>query len=201
MKQAWILLLPLLFLGGCTPSAPTDPLAALRTEKGTVVLEGEYEFVPPPPPWRLLSLDDTDYSVAFFRGCSDKELLDYTPANRTSPTPRNLSAIHATSKRREEEFFRRFLWAARVDFEKPRLEKISLWGSDALQAETVGHERVLRQKVLVRVLFAHRGERVVAFYFSQWRPEDRSFDRGQLEDFQAFVDSFTYLRPSFYQQL
>ena len=200
MRQVWTLLLPLLFLGGCTPSAPTDPLAALRTEKGTVVLEGEYEFVPPPPPWRLLSLDDTDYSVAFFRGCSDKEPglypceSDFAYAEEPFGYSRNL-------KRREEEFFRRFLWAARVDFEEPRLEKISLWGSDALQAETVGHERVLRQKVLVRVLFAHRGERVVAFYFSQWRPEDRTFDRGQIEDFEAFVNSFKFLRPSFYQQL
>jgi len=50
-------------------------------------------------------------------------------------------------------------------------------------------------------LVTHRGERVVAFYFTQWRPDDRPFDRRQLEDFRAFVDSFTYLRPSFYQQL
>jgi hypothetical protein len=200
MKRIWTLLLPLLFLVGCTPPAPTDPLAALRSEKGTVVWKGEFEFVPPPAPWRLLTLDETDYSVAFFRVCSDKE-PGLFPCESDFAYVEEPFGYSRDLEQRQDEFFRRFLWAARVDFEKPRLEKIRLLGSDALQAETVGRERVLKQKVLVRVLFAHRGERVVAFYFTQWRPEDRTFDRRQFEDFQAFVNSFTYLRPSFYQQL
>lgn len=201
MKRIWTLLLPLLVLGACTPPAPpTDPIAALLTAKGTAVWQGEYEFVPPPPPWQLLMLDETDYSVAFFRGCDDQEPGAF-PCESTFAYAEEPFGYSRDFEPRQEEFFRRFLWGARVEIDKPRLEKIRLWGSDALQADTVGRERVRGQKVLVRVLFAHRGERVVAFYFTQWRPQDRPFDRRQLEEFQAFAASFTYLRPSFYQQL
>lgn len=201
MKRFLPLLLPLLFLVACTPPAtPTDPLADLRSDKGTVIWEGEYEFTPPPPPWKLLKLDETDYSIAFFLGCSD-EAPGLFPCESTFAYAEEPFGYSRDLKQRQEEFFRRFLWAARVDFEKPRLEEIRLWGADALQAETVGRERVLGHKVLVRALFVHRGERVVAFYFTQWRPEDHTFDRNQLKPFQAFVESFSYLRPSFYQQL
>jgi len=42
---------------------------------------------------------------------------------------------------------------------------------------------------------------VVAFYFTQWRPADVPFDRGQLEAFERFVASFAFRKPSFYEQL
>ncbi len=192
----------LLFLSGCAVQQPqpADPLAALRTPAGTVVWQQEYEFVPPPAPWSLIQLDEDDYSVAFYHSCADR-MPRVFPCESTMAYAEEPFGYSRVFEERQEEFFERFLWAARVNFEEPRLEKTTLFGKEALRAETVGHEPVLAQKVLVNVIFARRGERVVAFYFTQWRPEDRAFDRGHIDDFNQFAESFRFLGPSFYQRL
>ncbi|NIQ92925.1 MAG: hypothetical protein GWO11_00970 [Desulfuromonadales bacterium] len=190
-----------LLLGGClTAEDAAGPFAGLRSPDGSVLWQGEYRFVPPRPPWQLLKLDETDYSIAFFRGCSDETPATY-PCESTFAYAEEPFGYSREFEERQREFFRRFLWAARVDFEQPELTPARALGGEALQAETVGHERVLGHKVLVRVLFARRGERVVAFYFTQWRPADRPFDRSQLTAFDDFVARFDFAAPSFYQKL
>jgi len=194
-------LMLLLLAAGCTVAEPpADPFAGLYDATGKVVWQEEYEFVPPEEPWRLLKLDEEDYSVAFFHGCGDTTPGAY-PCESTLAYAEEPFGYSRDLEARQREFFRRFLWAARVEFDPPQLTKTTALGSEALQAETVGHERVLGQKVLVRTVFARRGERVVAFYFTQWRPADTAFDRGQLEAFERFVASFAFRKPSFYEQL
>jgi hypothetical protein len=190
----------LFLLAGCASSGAADPFAGMRTGEGTVVWQEEYEFAPMPEPWQLLELDEDDYSVAFYRSCKHDVPGTY-PCESTAAYAEEPFGYSRDLYKRQEEFFRRFLWAARVDFDEPRLKKIRALEGDALQAETIGHERVLQHKVLVRVVFAHRGERVVAFYFTQWRPSGEEFDMAPLEDFHRFTESFRYLKPSFYQLL
>lgn len=192
----------LLFLAGCAVQQPppADPLADMRTPAGTVVWQQEYEFTPPSRPWNLILLDEEDYSVAFYRSCS-AEGPGVFPCESTMAYAEEPFGYSRDFEERQGEFFKRFLWAARVNFKEPQLEKTSLFGKDALRAETVGHEPVLDQKVLVNVIFARRGERVVAFYFTQWRPKDQEFNRTLLADFNRFAESFQFLKPSFYQQL
>ena len=193
------MLLLLAGLCGCTTTAPpADPFAGMREPLGMVVWQEEYRFSPPPSPWQLLELDESDYSIAFYRACRNTERR---PCQTTMAYAEEPFGYSRDLRARQEEFFRRFLWAARVEFEEPRLETISALGGEALLAETVAHERVLQDKALVQAVFAHRGERVVAFYFTQWRPADIEFDRAQLAEFRDFVDSFSFRRPSFYQRL
>lgn len=200
MKYLLFISIPLL-LGGCLAAEPpADPFAGMRTGDGSILWEDEYRFTPPPPPWQLLTLDEDDYSVAFFRGCRKEGPGNY-PCASTLAYAEEPFGYSRDLEERQEEFFRRFLWAARVDFEKPSLKQTQALGGEALQADTVGHERVLEHKVLVRVIFAHRGERVVAFYFTQWRPADEEFDRRQLKALENFVDGFTFTGPSFYEKL
>jgi hypothetical protein len=42
---------------------------------------------------------------------------------------------------------------------------------------------------------------VVGFYYTQWRPEQVAYDPVDEQAFDAFVDSFKFVKPSFYEQL
>lgn len=187
-----------LLLAGCTPvaSGVTDPLANLRQTDGSVVWQQEYRFTPPPEPWQLINLDEDDYSLAFMKTCNDSYLCQSTLAYAEEPF-----GYSRDFKERQIEFFKRFLWASRVTFAAPELRKVKVMGQDGLEAITVGTEPVLRHKVRCRVLFARRGERIVAFFFTQWRPEENNFELADERDFDKFVESFSFLRPSFYERL
>jgi hypothetical protein len=187
-----------LLLASCAPAANgvADPLTNLRQADGTVVWQQEYRFEPPPAPWQLIDLDEDDYSIAFMKICSDSYPCQSTLAYAEEPFGYSLDF-----EERQTEFFRRFLWASRVVFEPPKLSKVKVFGQDGLEAVTVGTEPVLRHKVRCKILFARRGERVVAFYFTQWRSEEKPFDTADEADFDRFAESFGFLQPSFYERL
>lgn len=192
------LLATALLLSACAPAASrvTDPLAALRQADGSLLWQQEYRFAPPPAPWQLIDLDEDDYSIAFMKLCDQGYPCQSTFAYAEEPFgySRNL-------EERQQEFFKRFLWASRVIFEPPRTRRVAVLGQEGLEAVTLGTEPVLGHKVRARILFARRGERVVAFYFSQWRAAEAAFDPTDETDFDAFVASFSFARPSFYQRL
>jgi len=202
MKHGLGLLLLFFSLVGCVAHQPSgEPEIDQAPPEGPMVWQEEYQFSPPPPPWRLLELDETDYSMAYFRACDDESGPGEHPCESTLAYDEEPFGYSRDLVRRQQEFFRRFLWAARVEFEEPSLRKIQALGGEALLAETIAHERVLKDKALVQVIFAYRGERVVAFYLTQWRPVDQEFEREQLGDLREFVASFSFLQPSFYQRL
>jgi hypothetical protein len=187
-----------LLLSACAPAASkvVDPLAALRQPDNSVVWQREYRFVPPPAPWQLIDLDEDDYSIAFMKLCSDGYPCQSTLAYAEEPFGYSLDF-----EERQTEFFKRFLWASRVNFAAPELRKVTIMGREGLEATTVGIEPVLRHKVRCKILFFRRGERVVAFYHTQWRSEAKPFDTGDEADFDRFAESFGFLQPSFYERL
>ena len=65
----------------------------------------------------------------------------------------------------------------------------------------MGEEPVLHHRVNSRIVFMHRGERVVAFFTSQWRGGDASFSAEEFAEFDRFVASFRFVTPSFYEKL
>lgn len=187
-----------LLLTACAPAATkvTDPLASLRQADGSVVWQQEYRFVPPPAPWQLIDLDEDDYSIAFMKICSEGYPCQSTLAYAEEPFGYSLDF-----EERQTEFFKRFLWASRVTFAAPQLRKVKLADQQGLEATTVGIEPVLKHKVRCKILFFRRGERVVAFYYTQWRPEEKPFDTVDEADFDRFAESFGFLQPSFYERL
>lgn len=198
MMRLVLLAVVVLLLGACVAPAPTsvDPLAALRRADGTVVWQEEYAFLSPPAPWSLVSLDEDDYSIAFAKECSD-----YFPCQSTLAYAEEPFGYSEDFDKRAKEFFKRFLWASRVVFGEPRLEAATFNGKPALVARIEGKEPVKGQKVSAKVVFARRGERVVGFYYTQWRPEHIDYDPMDETAFDAFVDSFKFVKPSFFEQL
>ncbi len=200
--SGWLIAVSLLALSACAAprtQAPVDSLAALRQPDGAVVWQEEYRFVPPDPPWALIDLNEDDYSVAFMKICQGAT-LDY-PCQSTLAYAEEPFGYSRDFEQRQQEFFKRFLWASRVVFDPPRLEKIQALGQAALAAEIEGQEPVQGHKVWAKVIFARRGERVVAFYYTQWRNRGAEFDHEDVATFDRFVESFGYLQPSFYQRL
>jgi len=196
MIRVVIVALLCLLTVACVPQAPVDPLAALRQSDGSVLWQQEYVFVPPAGKWSLVSLDEDDYSVAFSKGCDE-----FFPCQSTMAYAEEPFGYSQDFRQRQAEFFRRYLWASRVVFDPPQLEETTLNGRPALVAVIEGKEQVKRHKVWSKVVFTRRGERVIAFYFNQWRPEDQPFDRADEADFDAFVNSFGFVKPSFFELL
>lgn len=190
-------LLALLLAGCAVPAGPAgEPVSYRQTPGGTAVWQDEYEFVPPSSGWELMRLEEDDYSFAYVKygdcpfPCQSTFAYDEEPFGYS----RDL-------EKRQEEFYRRFLWASRLTFEKPVIRPVRVLGEEGLEAAAEGKDLVRGQKVWTKVVFARRGERVVAFYFTQWRPMDKAYDLGDLEDFDRFVASFRFLKKSFYQTL
>lgn len=198
MIRALIAGLLCLFAGGCAvqPSPAIDPLTALRQADGSVLWREEYSFVPPGDPWSLVSLDEDDYSVAFARECRE-----FFPCQSTLAYAEEPFGYSKDFEVRAPEFFKRFLWAGRVVFGEPKFEPSTFDGKPALVARIEGREPVKGQKVSAKVVFAKRGERVVGFYYTQWRPEAVSYDPADEAAFDAFVQSFKFVKPSFYERL
>ncbi|GAB4264688.1 MAG: hypothetical protein Kow0092_16550 [Deferrisomatales bacterium] len=187
-------------LGGCAllrPAAEAPALPYRFTDAGTVVYREEFEFLPPPERWRFVQVEKgEEFSFAFLalgdcpRPCQSVFAYDEEPFGYS----RDL-------RERMAEFFRRFLWAARVRFDTPVIRPVRVLGGEGLEAVAVGRDPVKPYKVRAKVVLGRRGERVVAFYLSQWRRADAAFDPEEVADFDRFVQSFRYRRPSFYETL
>jgi hypothetical protein len=200
--QSLLALVVVLLLQACTMQQPLEPdsWADKRQADGSVVWLGEYQFTPPVSPWITIDLNETDLSLAFFKSCDGKLPGEY-PCESSLAYAEEPFGYSRDLKERSEEFFKRYLWAARVVFDAPVLNETEINGRKALVAEIVGEEPVRKRKVHSKVIFMHRGERVVAFFMNQWRPEAVTFDPAEFELFDQFVASFRFIKPSFYEML
>ncbi len=198
MRRLLLFLLPLTFVTGCAwwAAPPEDPLAALCDAEGNVVWEQAFKFARPPLDWKLVQLDEDDYSVAFI-----KEEAGPFPSQSLFAYAEEPFGYSRDLRERSRQFFKRVLWASRVTFGEVTTRPVKALGGEALEATTEGRDRVRGHKVWCKVVFALRGERVVAFYFTQWRPLEADFDPAPAADFGGFIGSFQYLRPSFYETL
>ena len=198
-----LLLLSLhIFLVSCAINRPVkDPWDGMRQSDGSVTWLEEYSFIPPPKPWSILDLSETDFSLAFFSSCAGGE-PGFLPCEATIAYAGEPFGYSQDLQQRQKEFFKRFLWASRLIFEPPSLELTTMMdGREALIATTIGREATRGQRVKTKVVFVKRGERVEAFFMNQWRSQTNPFDPDQFEIFDRFVRNFKYIKPSFYETL
>lgn len=202
--KRWLpLLLAGLLTGACgAPRAhlPTDRWQALRQPDGSVLWLDEYRFIPPPPPWQLLDLNDRDFSLALYKACGQESAEEF-PCESTMAYAEEPFGHSRELEPRAREFLKRYLWASKVEFSAPATIPASINGQDALIVRVAGTEPVKHFRVQAKIVFMHRGERVVAFFISQWRAGDRPFNEADFTEFDHFVDSFRFVKPSFYETL
>ena len=55
------------------------------------------------------------------------------------------------------------------------------------------------EKAKSKIYLVQKGNRIVSFLCTQWRPLKGTYDPALFNEFEEFVKSFKYLKPSFYE--
>jgi hypothetical protein len=169
------------------------------SQQGTVIWNDEFEFKPPPLEWKLIQVESGDeFGFGFLK-------VDSGPFPSQSMFVYDEEPFGCSTQfdNREAEFFRRYLWSSAVSLDMKILErqKVQVLGEEGLAVVAEGKDPVKKEKVKSKVVFGRRGERVVAFYLTQWRHIDGTYDPSAFEIFNKFVSSFKFLKKSFYETL
>jgi len=202
MKKRWgtiiCAVLVLAWLSGCATVETSKKVPYKLSPQGTVIWEDEFEFLPPPPDWKLLRVEagENDINFGFMR--SDPGPFPSTTSFAYDEEPFGCSTKF---EEREREFFRRFLFNAIVQFQVLEKKKIQVLGGEGIEVTVEGKDPVKKEKVRAKVILGKRGDRVVGFYITQWRPIDGTYDLKAFEIFDRFVKSFKFLKKSFYETL
>jgi hypothetical protein len=189
-------LLAMAWLSGCATTQTTQKPYRVSPQ-GTVIWEDEFEFAIPPLGWKLLIPEEGgDINIGFMR---------------TDPGPFPSSTSFAYDEEpfgcstqfegREKEFFKRFLFNAILQFQILERKRVQVVGGEGLAVTVEGKDPIKKEKVRAKVVFGKRGERVIGFYITQWRPIDGTYDLSAFEVFDKFVASFKFLKKSFYETL
>jgi len=198
MLMILCLVLVVAWLSGCATTETTKKPYRL-SQQGTVIWEDEFEFLPPPPDWKLLRVEagENDINFGFMR--SDPGPFPSVTTFAYDEDPFGCTA--ASFEGREREFFKRFLFNAILQFQILNRKKVQVVGGEGLVVLVEGKDPVKKEKVRAKVVFGKRGDRIVGFYITQWRPMDGSYDLSAFDVFDKFVASFKFLKKSFYETL
>ena len=184
------------WLSGCATTQTTQKPYRISPQ-GTVIWEEELEFAPPPLGWKLLIPEEGgDISFGFMR-------MEPGPFPSSSSFAYDEEPFGCSTdfEVREKEFFKRFLFNAILQFQTLERKRVQVVGGEGLQVDVEGKDPVKGEKVRARVIFGKRGERIIGFYMTQWRPIDGTYDMSAFADFDEFVKSFKFLKKSFYETL
>jgi len=201
MKKKWFMVicvvLVLAWLSGCATVETSKKVPYKLSPQGTVIWQDEFEFMPPPPDWKLLIVEEEgDINFGFTR--SDPGQFPSTTSFAYDEEPFGSSTKF---EEREREFFKRFLFNAILQFQVLEKRKTQVLGGEGLEVVTEGKDLVKGEKVRAKVVFGKRGDRVVGFYITQWRPINVTYELSAFEIFDKFVKSFKFLKKSFYETL
>ncbi len=203
-RHAGIWLLMATALSGCAPVTAREALPPAPVEspyrideQGMAVYGGEFRFLPFPSDWELLSHGNAgDTGIVYYRKDPGSSLARTIVVYSEEPygSSRDL-------EKRSAEFMDRYLWDAIMTKKVLERGQVRALGGTGLRLVVEAGDAVEGKKVRAAIVFAHRGERVVAFYATQWRTMDEPFDPGAFLVFDRFVESFGTLKKSFYEEL
>jgi hypothetical protein len=191
------------FLFGCASQiAPRKDVSGSAmpalTPRGTMIINDEYEIMPPPSPWEMLTGNQfSHYVVGFYRKDSDKiQLASSFFAYDEDPfgTSRDLEV-------RSRECLKRYFWESMQPKTILEKKKVRILGGEGLSVIFEVKDPSKKIKVKSMLVFGYRGDRIVLFYINQWRSIDSSYDGSAFDLFDKFMSSFTFLKKSFYQTL
>ena len=194
----WVCLLVLtgLILGGCAMLTPEKPKILNPTDRGTVLFLDKYEFKAPVG-WSLMrNLEGGDFELGFMK---------IEPGAFPSQTTFMYDAEPYGSSQdlegRASQYCTRFLFNSGMIPEVTKREKTQVMGLDALTLYFEGENPVQKEKAKSKLYLIKKGNRIISFVCTQWRPLDGQFDMRVFDLFDNFVQSFKFLKKTFYEDL
>ncbi len=184
-----------LCLGGCATLAPQKPKALVPTDRGTVIFLDKYEFIRPPAGWALLrNLQGGDFELGFLT----IEGAEF-PSQTTFIYDADPFGSSQDLERRAEQYCTRFLFNSGILPQIQKREKAQVMGQPALALYLEGENPNRNEKSKSIVYLVKRGDRIISFVCTQWRPLKGTWDPQAFEHFEKFVNSFKFLQKTFYE--
>jgi hypothetical protein len=191
-----LLSMTMLFLWGCATTVKEKPKAALvPTDRGTVVYEDKYEFKVPTG-WKALSAEskgDVEFGYSKFEGKYPSQTniaFDDEPYGSS----RDLEA-------RAKQYQTLFFAATGLIMIETRIEKADIMGRPAIVLNTEGNNPNQNEKAKSKFYLVKRGDWIVSFLCTEWRPMNGTYDPKDFEIFDTFVNSFKFLQKTFWEEI
>jgi hypothetical protein len=187
-----------LLLGGCATlglEKPKQPVL-VPTDRGTVIFVDKYEFKRPPAEWALMrNLEGGDFELGFLK-------------IEKGPFPTQSTFIYDDQpfgsspdlETRAKQYCTRFLWNSGVIPAVQKQENVQLWGKPAIAIHMLGENPNRNEKAKSKIYLVKKGNRIISFALTQWRPMDTPFGEEAFNHFEAFVQSFKFLKKDFYEE-
>ena len=184
-----------LFSGGCATMGEKPKPALAATDRGTAVYEDKYEFKAPVG-WKFLK----DYSGGDFEfGFLKFEKGDF-PSQSTFIFDKEPFGSSRDLETRAKQYCTRFLWNTGMFPEVRKQEEVQLRGQPAIVIHLEGENPTRGEKGKSTVYLVKKGNRIISFVLTQWRPITGTYDQEPFDQFETFVQSFRFLKKTFYEE-
>ncbi len=195
----WSILLA--FIGGlslgCATMAPEKVRGLTPTDRGTVVFLDKYEFKGPPEGWLLMkNLEGGDFELGFM-----KFEKGNFPSQTTFMYDDQPYGGSRELEKRAKYYRTRFLFNSGIDPRVTKQEKLTINGRDAIALSMEGENPNRKEKEKSKIYLLKRGNRIISFVCTQWRPLNGAFSQEPFDDFETFVSSFKFLKKDFYEDM
>ena len=182
---------------GCATMAPEKPKVLTATERGTVVFLDKYEFKRPPEGWALMkNLEGGDFELGFLKF----EKGDF-PSQTTFMYDDQPYGGSRDLEKRAKYYCTRFLFNSGIDLRVTKQEKLTINGREAIALSLEGENPNRKEKTKSKVYLVKKGNRIISFVCTQWRPLNTAFSQEPFDHFEAFVQSFKFLKKDFYEEI
>lgn len=193
--------LPLLFSiflsSACATLSPEIPKTLTSTERGTVLFLDKYEFKAPPEGWKFLkNLEGGDFEIGFLKF----EKGDF-PSQTTFMYDEQPYGSSQDLNKRFGQYYIRFLFNSGIDLRVMKKESLFINGMEAIGIRFEGENPNRNEKVKSKVYLLKKGNRIISFVCTQWRSLNGAFSEELFDHFEAFVQSFKFLKKDFYEEL
>ncbi|MFB3887267.1 MAG: hypothetical protein ACE144_18740 [Thermodesulfobacteriota bacterium] len=190
LAVGWVLSL------GCATTAPKKPSALTSTDRGTAVYLNKYEFKKPSEGWLLMeNLEGGDFELGFLKF----EKGDF-PSQTTYMYDEQPYGGSRDLEKRAKYYCTRFLFNSGIDSRVIRQERLTINGHEAIALWMEGENSNRNEKAKSKIYLVKKGNRIISFVCTQWRPLNGTYSQGPFDDFEAFVLSFKFLQKDFYEE-